>query len=299
MDIGNLTLAIDTNDIEKVKKIIIRSPELINFKFSDRFIRQTRREIPLTQINITPLIYTCFAIHDIDPISIEKRYEIIKFLLESGGNINQRNEFWQTPLLGICKLLSICHHNEKKNDKIVKIIELFFDYEVDINVTDYSNNNALHCLFEYGINETILDVAKILIKKGININQKNIANKTPIEIVLKGYLYRYSNSKKICEDLLQLLILMFDSGLDIEKDKLCTELICRQATSAFNYAYDICNKFIKTIYEYDLRKELKKKDEKIAKLEKTIEDLRYRPYGDKYWETIQDFDKLVNIERKN
>lgn len=88
-------------------------------------------------------------------------YDIIKFLLDNGANINiQDDDEKITPLMNVC-------YNER-----VDLVELLLKYNPDINITDYEGKNALFyvCNKRRGDENKRIEIAKLLLNNGIDIN---------------------------------------------------------------------------------------------------------------------------------
>lgn len=319
--ITNMLDAIFNNDIEIVKKLITEMPSLNNL------IMKRPNHKPPCPPKMTFLMYACsdlsYPYQIIEKITIDKikkRYEIIEFIIESGADMNKQNKYKETALFGACKTLSkSAYFDEKISEEFAKIIYLLLDKGADINIIGL-RGSLLHYLFMVKINETVLDVAEILIKKGINVNVKikteiensfsfdnyldsfdfnRYMDETAIETLLRKNLFNWlkknSDDQKKYNKICNLITLMFDFGLNIEKDKLCISLMkCNDDDIIYGEFY---SKLFETIYEYDLKRELAEKDKEIVKLKKEIEELCYKPGNPGYLEAAEDFEALK--EKKN
>jgi ankyrin repeat protein len=117
---------IKNDDIENVKEIVEKNPELIN---------------ELDEYSISPLMYAVSAYH-------KPNIEMVKYLLEKGGNVNYKNRAGVTPL-----------HYAMGNKKDNNIIKLLLDYGADV----YAINEIGGTVENYGIiweNEEGLDMIR-------------------------------------------------------------------------------------------------------------------------------------------
>lgn len=120
--------AIDNGDIEKIRQI----PD-VNVEIEDG------------KVKTTPLIYASYV----------GNLEIIKLLLDRGADINKANEVGQTPLI-----------TASARDNI-EIIKLLLDNRANINITDIGGSSVLLYFVSYGKDLRIFD---LLLKAGANID---------------------------------------------------------------------------------------------------------------------------------
>lgn len=98
--------------------------------------------------------------------------EVTRYLLESGANPNiQEMEFRYVPIH-----VAVIDKNEKAFDLLV-------NYGVDIHVRSFAGYNALH----YACMGGSYDLAKKLVKLGININEINQFGDTPFSVSIDVY----------------------------------------------------------------------------------------------------------------
>ena len=91
-------------------------------------------------------------------------YDIIKFLIKSGADINAQNYD------GCTSLILICDHYNKIYYNIVKLL---IDNNVFINTQSSSGWSALMAICRYSNIESSLDTIKLLIESGADINLQN------------------------------------------------------------------------------------------------------------------------------
>lgn len=262
-----LPASLDRLNLEKVKKIIKKYPERIDQKML---------------IDLNPLQYICYMEfmnmqHCGICYYLDEKYEIIKFLIESGANVSIDNKSYKTPLLIFCRNFNRCmpHLTDDRAEVLIKTIKMLLDYGADPNTFDtYSYRTALHnLLMENKYHQSLIKIVKILIERGANINLKSseeMGNKLAIEFLFSNLCRNDDvNTRKISEEIIKIMI---ENGLDMKI---------------------IENKYepLKLLFVQHL-------ENKIKKLEKEVEELKYRPGNPGYLEAMGDFDKLVNLEKK-
>ena len=99
-----------------------------------------------------------------------RNYKMAKFLIDSGANINVKNHYGMTPLINVI-------YNDDYN-----MCQILINSGADVNLGrgKINNNSALHIAVDNGN----LDIVKLLIKSGANLNFKNIYGITPIQYAL-------------------------------------------------------------------------------------------------------------------
>lgn len=255
----NLLVAIDNQNLEEVEKIISISPQIVN-----------------QIIGKKPLIYACGFAYDFHNLYLtEDLYKIIKFLLKSGANINEKDSRGNTALLVFFSSLS-CFDSHKifvLQHLIMKIFNLLLDNGADINVEDNDGCGVLHHLFSENFDDTIIKIVEILIERGVNINKKDFTNKSAIEKEIEEVLNEANCcgriSKDLYDDLPKMMRLLLENGADL--------------SFGGNFG-----KLLEPVLEYNLRE----KDKEIARLKKEIEELRHRPGNPGYLEAMKDFENL-------
>lgn len=168
---NSLKKAIRNNNLENIKKIINKNPDKINEKFKR---------------GNTPLLVAC----DIETGFIEKenhemvskRYEIIKFLLDSGANPNTQNDDGETPLQ---TLLEFYEDKKKLTDSLIKMIDILIKKGADVNLKNYHGFLPIEYFFEsyinslFGLHDTpseeeqqiIFTIIELILKNGFKIDQ--------------------------------------------------------------------------------------------------------------------------------
>ena len=136
----------------------------------------------------------------------KKEKDIIKFFLENKKiNINERNQFGETPLISLSKCSFL--NNE------VEIFKKILKNGGHINLTDNLGNSVLF----YVVQNNQSDLIKWFIKKGANVHIKNKKGYTALDYALEGKYYNSAESlcnfkcevghkEKITSSLLQDLI---------------------------------------------------------------------------------------------
>jgi ankyrin repeat protein len=116
---------------------------------------------------------------------------LIEYLLKNGANVNTiigNNELEYSEENTVMHyILSYCNFSIDNN-----ILELLLEYNGDPNILDKNNCNVLHILLKtlnfpsYKINISspkVLSLINILLENGVNFQQKNISNHTPLDML--------------------------------------------------------------------------------------------------------------------
>ena len=119
------------------------------------------------------------------------RFDIIKFLIENGTDVNIEDEFGCNALDLLCKT---------GNSQDIINIELLLEYKANVN----NMKTSWSCL-KYAVYNSNYDIAKLLIENGANINYQNSGDDTILNFKcsLKSYL-----DKKIIK-------LLVENGADV------------------------------------------------------------------------------------
>lgn len=121
------------------------------------------------------------------------------------GNVKQINQYTKLNLL-ITSLVS----DENKADRL-KIIEYLLLRKIDVNfVTSKLGHNALHVLFinvTHGNIEFYYEVISLLIKFGINLNEKDKYGAIPLK-------YALTSNKLETQEMIVIYRLLLDAGSD-------------------------------------------------------------------------------------
>lgn len=265
-EMRNLLIAIEKRNDDEVRKIILDHPDLIN------------QETSFGNTVLQQYIYDSY-ISD-SPITNTKFYEIIKFLIESGADINKKNRDGNSAFLIFFKSISVTESERleiwQNGNIVIEILKLFLNNGADIHIKNNEGSTALHDLLFENFNGVILKITNKLIKRGINVDEKNNDNLTAIERVMENIFndlvdvtYGESYDQSFTEDLSKIIELLAKSGSKLE----------------FNGKF---GKILRPIID----SKLKEKDEEIAKLKKEIEELRYKPGNPGYLDAAEDFEDL-------
>lgn len=106
---------------------------------------------------------------------MEKESKELKFFLEQGGSLFQRDLEESTVLHRMCKT----EKESYSNGELLNIVQWLIDQGVDVHQIDVHGATALHyaCLNEHEL------LVKLLIEKGVNIHQSDYNNQTPLQLV--------------------------------------------------------------------------------------------------------------------
>lgn len=260
-----LKTAIDNDDLEGVKKIVISNPNIL---------RETNKH------NDMLFIYTCRCYwHE----KIDK-YEIIKFLLQYPDIDADRGLQIILFIFRRSSLESIDEEIERQN-KLIEVIELLLKNDANINATFPSfYGTMVHELLKSLHNvhpksfESFLKLMKILIKYEPDLNLENKYGWSSIDYLLKfcntwGFNNNIDNIIKIVE------LFLANNLIDLD-------------TLESKYG------MIKIIFQYELEEKLKEKDNEILRLKQINEELRFRPGNDGYFEAMSNFNRLAESTKK-
>lgn len=137
------------------------------------------------------------SINDETPLHLVCGQDVktVKNFLKNGADLNLKNFLGKTPFHRACAAGNF------------EVVSYLIEIGVDINVTGYENRNALHSAIM--ISKEI-NVIRILLLKGIDVNGRDINGKTPLH---------YIGNKTSREDLL-IMKLLIKYGADVDaKDK--------------------------------------------------------------------------------
>jgi len=148
--------AVMSGDIEKVKELLEKNPELINVK---------NNENPYLSFDETPLMVALLIPY------AEKREEMVRFLVEQGANVNDENYNGKTPLI------MAVEHNAKD------IIKFLIEEGADVNAKDGQWETPLMFAVEP---YKYLEISLFLVEQGADVNAKNVRGETPLIIATKG-----------------------------------------------------------------------------------------------------------------
>ena len=148
---SDLSDAIRKNDIVRVAEILEKNPHLVN------------TDLDATHGGWSPLHCACYSYEDKNP-------EIVRLLLEKGGNVNTRTKKGETPL-------HMTVIGKKSNPQIIKIL---IDRGADINVRDEMGETPMHKAIDSG---APLEIIKLLLANGANVNAENRKGNTPLDSI--------------------------------------------------------------------------------------------------------------------
>jgi ankyrin repeat protein len=199
-----------TSDLVKLRSRGIDIESLINFLIDEedyeklKYINFDNLDININEVDkneATMLMRIC---------KISKDYDIIKNLLKSGSNINQKDKDGLTPLM----------YAIKYNHKNIQISKFLIENGADVNLLNNYDSSPL--MLACGISEN-LELIKLLIQSGSNINQQNKDGWTALMIAIR-------HNKDI-----SMIKLLIEQGSDINiiNNYQCSSLMiaCRNSNS--------------------------------------------------------------------
>lgn len=126
--------------------------------------------------------------------------------LKEGADVNTRLHYYSygTPLN------PLMYANERNSQEDINIYKLLLEYGADITARDYYGNTALHTAAYCGN----IDLCKLLIEKGININIESAYKQTPLFHAIRYVM-------DTTDEVLELIQYMIDSGADVNFQSEC------------------------------------------------------------------------------
>lgn len=125
-----------------------------------------------------------------------EQIKIVKLLLQYNSDVNAREYFGKTPLFhALENFVKICPIKMKLDIKVhliqkrKELIHLLLKYGADVNICDNEGVTILHDLSEYDVIFYELDkveIAKVILSKGANINARTKAKKTPLFLSIRN-----------------------------------------------------------------------------------------------------------------
>jgi len=154
-------------------------------------------------------------------IAVEKNdYNIAKFLLENGANVNAVDLYSTGNMIIKTPLMRACEDNNKK------MVELLLKYGANVNQKCRNYDTALH----FAVKAKNFDIVKMLVAKGANIRAKNYSKYTALSLSakinsvdIKNFLYEEEKKLKIKEAKVNAgwkLISSKEISVTIKKDSL-------------------------------------------------------------------------------
>ena len=138
--------AIMWNNIEEVEEVIKKCPDIVNAGGT---------------LSNTALHQFASSFSTVDPA-------MLQLLLRKGANIDQPNDFGQTPIF-------LCQSPEA--------VILLAKAGANLIVRDYKNRSPLHQMVKHADLETIMALVEVMLEKGMSLEPKDIRNRTPLEFL--------------------------------------------------------------------------------------------------------------------
>ena len=275
--------------------------------------------------------------------SMNGHYMVVTELLKNHANGDKENNYGDTPLvvaarnghLEVVKKLISCHTDINKQNKSgdsplnvaslegqLEIVKELLKHNADVNLLNNDGNTALHEIIAAETHETQtkIDIAKHLLEKGANPEQKNKANKSIIQLakelhnqeiimLLQDFVDKKTFKAK-AEELQQLKVRQIIKEI---KKKLKEMSSSNQKVNKIHQDITTEEAEIKKLSEsINMRqKNISRKKEKIEKLKhhlKTISELEeFRLYEKlskdiEYYEScskIKDYDKIIRKSQRD
>lgn len=219
--------AVRSDDIDRVKKILSKDPEAVNWKEHDEFqatplsVAVTKENIEMIRMlidsgaNVNEIVYGASILAK---AVLSGDCKIVKLLLESGANVDPEREVSQTPLMvaverrstEIAELLIANGANVNRKleagrgvsrDKIVKtalkkaaesgsreMIKLLLDNGAEINAKGQNDDAAIHKAIVGPFRlSKHKEVVSLLLNNGAKVNDKGFQGKTPLHYAVEGH----------------------------------------------------------------------------------------------------------------
>ncbi len=116
--------------------------------------------------------------------TLDNLVNIARFMVENGADATAMN------LDGITAFHTLCENCNNINS-MVDMVRFFIEREVDVNILNPRKKNVLHLACQYYKHSNLIDVAKLLIAKGVNVRSTAVeepnSDKTPLHALIEHY----------------------------------------------------------------------------------------------------------------
>jgi ankyrin repeat protein len=93
----------------------------------------------------------------------QNKNEVVKFLIEKGANINFQNKSGITPLMAAITSSAYLRQN-------LELINILINSGADLNITNKNGEHSLHIAILSDYKNNMFDIIKLLIEKGVDLN---------------------------------------------------------------------------------------------------------------------------------
>ncbi|KAJ3445238.1 ankyrin repeat ph and sec7 domain containing protein secg-related [Anaeramoeba flamelloides] len=158
----------------------------------------------------------------------ERKYQIIKYILDNGANPNIKNKKKKTPLHILCKK-STTKSNKKQKYGLIKLL---FDKGYKIKRSRRNESSELQILFDVNIPK--LQIVKLFVEKGINLNQRDKGGDTVLHSLCRNARIEEKEEKNI-----KLFKYFLDQEINLNIcnvfNRTSFDLLCRNISAKYSY----------------------------------------------------------------
>ncbi|XP_046645722.1 putative ankyrin repeat protein RF_0381 isoform X2 [Daphnia pulicaria] len=123
----------------------------------------------------------------------------VKALIDEGVDINCFNEEGCTPFLYLIKRCST-------KDNLKETVQFFIENNIDVNIKDKDERNALHFLCMFYGKEDLIDLIQMLVRRGIVVDSTDNEGQNALHLLCEHY--KKDNIKAI-------IAILIDNGIDV------------------------------------------------------------------------------------
>jgi len=128
--------------------------------------------------------------------------DIVTQLLRKGIDVHCATSDSKTNALMFCCI-------QYKHDNLLEIVQLFIDYQIDVNAVNVSGKSALYLLCEYYHKPNLIEIIRLFIQNGVNLKATTKDEWNVLHCVCR--LCRYFSGDR----LLEIIKLFLENGISV------------------------------------------------------------------------------------